>query len=76
MKKVFSCFLALGLLISLHAQPHLQPASSVESAGFSAQRLDRINQLIVVILKHDIACGSTRSGQMSKHVVWFYKIAS
>jgi len=46
MKKVFSCFLALGLLISLHAQPLLQPATSVESAGFSAQRLDRINQLI------------------------------
>jgi len=46
MKKVFSCFLSLGLLISLHAQPLLQPATSVESAGFSAQRLERINQLI------------------------------
>lgn len=46
MKSFFSCLLALGLFFSLHAQPLLQPATSAESAGFSAQRLERINQLI------------------------------
>ena len=46
MKSILSLLVALGMFYTVTAQPLLQPATTPESAGFSSQRLERINQVI------------------------------
>ena len=71
MKSILSLLVALGMFYTVTAQPLLQPATTPESAGFSSQRLERINQLIQAYIDSNYIEGAialvARNGKIVYH---------
>ncbi len=71
MKSILSLLVALGMFYTVTAQPLLQPATTAESAGFSSQRLERINQLIQAYIDSNYIEGAialvARNGKIVYH---------
>ena len=71
MKSILSLLVALGMFYTVTAQPLLQPATTPESAGFSSQRLERINQLIQAYVDSNYIEGAialvARNGKIVYH---------
>lgn len=68
--------MALGMFYTVTAQPLLQPATTPESAGFSSQRLERINQLIQSYIDSNYIEGAialvARNGKIVYHTALGY----
>jgi CubicO group peptidase (beta-lactamase class C family) len=76
MKSILSLLVALGMFYTVTAQPLLQPATTPESAGFSSQRLERINQLIQSYIDSNYIEGAialvARNGKIVYHTALGY----
>jgi CubicO group peptidase (beta-lactamase class C family) len=76
MKSILSLLVAIGMLYAVSAQPLLQPAATPESAGFSSQRLERINQVIQAYIDSNYIEGAialvARNGKIVYHTAVGY----
>ena len=76
MRSFVSLLLVIGMFCAVSAQSQLQPATTPESAGFSSQRLERINQLIQSYIDSNYIEGAialvARNGKIVYHTAVGY----